>query len=342
MAKGKSVCVVGCGFISGLHARGWTMVDNVDLYTCDVDEAAAKWLADTYGAKGFYTDFDAVLGEKKIDVVDLCVPHHLHEGMVSSAAAAGKNILLEKPIARDLAEAGRLSKAASDAGVRLMIAECWEYYRPMMAARTRLEQKAIGDIFLATVHDSFFFQPPGWRAKKGEMGGGALLDRGIHLIHVLRSMLGEVKNIHARTSDKAVAAMQGEDTALLSMEFESGAVGEMICSYGTHQVVDVPLFSVYGTGGTLFDHGGLHEYLFYPMRSYLGPGWANGGPAPTSDGPKLMEPTMIADMIADFAQRLDTGDSFLVTPESATKDLEIVIAAYQSAESGKPVNLPLG
>jgi len=341
MADKKGVCIVGCGFISGLHARGWTMLDNIELYTCDVDEAAARWLAEANGAKGFFTDFKKALAEEKIDVVDLCVPHHLHESMVSEAAVAGKNILLEKPIARDIAEATRLTQAAEKAQVRLMIAECWEYYRPMMAARKRLEEKAIGDVFLATVHDSFFFQPPGWRAKKGEMGGGALLDRGIHLIHVLRSMLGEVKNIHARTSDKGVATMQGEDTALLSLEFESGAIGEMICSYGTHQVTDVPLFSVYGTGGTLYDLGGLHEYLFYPMRSYLGPGWANGGPAPTADGPKLMEPTMIADMIADFAQRLDADAPFLVSPESATKDLEVVVAAYQSAESGNHVELPL-
>jgi len=341
MAGKKGVCVVGCGFISGLHARGWSMLDDVDLYTCDVDGEAAKWLAEKYGAKQYFTDYNQVLSERGIGVVDLCVPHHLHESMVTDAAEAGKDILLEKPIARNIQEASRLTKAAESASARLMIAECWEYYRPMMAARKRLQNNAIGDVFLALVHDSFFFQPPGWRAKKGEMGGGALLDRGIHLIHVLRSMLGEVKNVHARTSDRGVAAMEGDDTAILSLEFESGAIGEMICSYGTHQQANVPLFSVYGTGGTLFDLGGLQEYLFYPMRSYLGPGWANGGAVPTPDGPSLMEPTMIADMIADFAHRLDSGEAFLVPPESATRDLEIVVASYMSAASGKPVDLPI-
>jgi len=329
MHKHLSACIIGCGGISELHAKGWKSDKSINLYTFDTDEKRAKALAEKYQAEAWLGTYEDVLSNDEIDIVDICVPHHLHVEVTVAAAEAGKHILLEKPIARTLEEADRIIKATEENDVRFMVAECWWFYPPVLKARELLDKGEIGDVFLITINDQAFYSPSGWRTKKRETGGGTLLDRGIHFVNIMRHLGGEVESVYAQVSDKSIVAMEGEDTGGLNVRFQNGNIGQFICSWGTHTPFQLPRFAVYGTKGTLYDLNGLYVYTPNLVRE------------PKKVADSLLEPYMIPKEIEHFVRNLRGGREFAVTGEEARNDLEIVIAAYQSAQTGQVVTLPV-
>lgn len=329
MYKPLSACIIGCGGISSLHAKGWMSDENINLYTFDIDKEKAKALAMKYQAEAWLKTYEDVLSNDDIDIVDICVPHHLHEEVTSAAAEAGKHILLEKPIARTLEEADRIIKATEENDVRFMVAECWWFYPPVKKARELLDKGEIGDVFLIQINDQAFHSPSGWRTKKKETGGGTLLDRGIHFVNIMRHLGGEVESVYAQVSEKSVEAMEGADTSVLNVRFKNDIIGQFICSWGTHTPFQVPRFAVYGSKGTLYDLNGLYVYT------------SNSAKEPIKVAESLLEDYMIPKEIEHFVRCLRDGEEFAITGKEAQKDLEVVIAAYQSAQTGQVVTLPV-
>ncbi len=109
--------VVGSGFMGSTHAAAWAKTAGRIGWYCSADQERAEKLAAEYGAKPF-TSFDALL--QQVDVLDICTPTHLHHEMVLQAAAAGKHIVCEKPLARTLDQAREMIAACDKAGVI-----CW-------------------------------------------------------------------------------------------------------------------------------------------------------------------------------------------------------------------------
>ena len=100
----KNACIVGYGAIGPVHADAITNTDCANLYAvCDINADKAKLCTDKYGCKA-YCDFDEMLKDEDIDVVHICTPHYLHKDMTISALAAGKDVVLEKPVAMNRAE----------------------------------------------------------------------------------------------------------------------------------------------------------------------------------------------------------------------------------------------
>ena len=119
------VGIVGVGFMGSTHAAGWaeTGADLVGCVAETVDEA--RPLAEQYGLK-IYHDLASLLDD--VDVVDICTPTHLHAEMVLQAAAAGKHIICEKPLARTVAQGQEVIQACQKAGVRLLVAHVVRFF----------------------------------------------------------------------------------------------------------------------------------------------------------------------------------------------------------------------
>jgi len=99
MENKKNACVVGYGAVGPIHAKSLAKSEYANMYAiCDCIPERADKGARLYGAKAIY-DFDEMLTDKNIDVVHICTPHYLHKDMAIKALSAGKNIVLEKPIA---------------------------------------------------------------------------------------------------------------------------------------------------------------------------------------------------------------------------------------------------
>src|SRR5512133_3397807 len=130
------VALVGCGRISDLHQLGYRGRDDARITAvCDTNNAHAKKKAKEWGVEKVYSDYQQVLEDKDIDLVELLTPHFLHCPMTIQAAQAGKHISVQKPMALSAAEADQMIAAANKAGVILRVYETFVYYAPAMRAK---------------------------------------------------------------------------------------------------------------------------------------------------------------------------------------------------------------
>lgn len=334
MYENMGIAIVGCGGIAHSHCQTVLGADeSISLYMYDVDSQRAEAMCRQYSGAGHFRTYEDVLASDEVDVVDICVPHDVHVPVTIAAARAGKHILLEKPIARTLAEADEILDAVRSSGVRLFVAECWHFYPSAVKARELIDEGVIGTPFLIQVNSLQYYTPPGWRAVKEKMGGGVLIDRGIHFVNYLRLVGGRIKSVFATFNHETISGMEGEDTATLLVKFHSGATGQLTVSWGIRTPMPWPWLAVYGSKGSMYDIGdGFYVY------SASDPEYNdNGRPVRLFD--TMLEAYTIPAEMQHFVDRMRDGREFAVTGEEARADLEVVEAAHRSAETGQVVFL---
>lgn len=331
MTEKLGVCIVGCGGIARLHADSCLSRDpSIALYGFDVNRAAAESLMGRFGG-AVIGDYEEVLRREDIAVVDICVPHHVHREVAVAALEAGKHVLLEKPLAATLEECDAILAAAANAPGKFMVAECWRFYEPAVKAAELIAQGVLGEVFFVQANSLQYYSPPGWRAKLKEMGGGAFLDRGVHFVHLARWLGGGVvTSVAAHTTHATIPAMEGEDTGTALLHFASGAVGQVNVSWGMPGAPPAPNLAVFGSEGTAYDLGGL--YLHRADR-------LNEPPEKVAES--RLEPVMIPVQVRHFIDCVREGGEVAVPGDMARADVEVVVAAYRSAECGETVRLPV-
>lgn len=191
------VGLVGAGFVARLHVEGYRQVRGFDVdlrwVTSRRPEAAGAFAAE-HGIAGVAPDFGAILSDPRVDLVDLCVPPHLHADMAVAAAQAGKHVVVEKPLTgffgdaatpraemlrRAMASADRVLAACRDAGVRLCYAENWVYAPPVQKAR-RLLAAAGGPILRMVGEESHSGTHAPANKRWATGGGGSLIGKACH------------------------------------------------------------------------------------------------------------------------------------------------------------------
>ncbi len=206
--KPLGVAIVGCGRISNLHALGHRGRDDARIVAvCDTKKGRAREKAKAWGVEHVYSDYDKLLSDPKVDLVELLVPHHLHAEMTVAACRAGKHVSVQKPMARTVAEADRMIEAAERAGVILRIFENFVFYPPHVRAKAMIDAGEIGEPQMIRLHvgtgrsDTEWKVPLSawlWRFQEGKCGGGPLVfDHGYHLFSLARHLMGPVERVYA-------------------------------------------------------------------------------------------------------------------------------------------------
>jgi predicted dehydrogenase len=214
------VAIVGCGRISDLHQMGYRGRQDARIVcVCDAKRSHAKKKAKEWGVEKIYTDYQQVLEDKEVDLVELLTPHHLHCSMTVQAAQAGKHISVQKPMALSTAEADEMVTAADKAGVMLRVYENFVYYAPAMRARQMIEAGEIGDIRAVRLHvstgtgDTSWEVPLSawlWRFNEKQCGGGPLVfDHGYHLFSIAYYLAGPVEKVYAWIDETPLAETAG-------------------------------------------------------------------------------------------------------------------------------------
>src|SRR6266571_1215911 len=149
MPEPVRVALIGCGGIATAHLRACAALSELArvVVACDSNAERARRRAEETGAEACLK-YEEALARDDVEAVDLCLPHDLHEPVACAAAAAGKHVLVEKPIARNLAEADRMIAACADAGVHLMVAHCQRFSADRQTAKRLVDEGAIGRIYL--------------------------------------------------------------------------------------------------------------------------------------------------------------------------------------------------
>jgi UDP-N-acetyl-2-amino-2-deoxyglucuronate dehydrogenase len=336
MNRPVNMAVVGTG-IGRYHARGISEMPDLArlVAVCDVNEAAARDLAEEYKAESFTASYAELLRRKDVDAVTLCVPHDLHRDMAVASARAGKHVLVEKPLAISMKEASEIIAAAEENKVKLMTGHNMRYMGQHARAKELVDQDAIGKPFLMVASVHVYGHISGFRLSLKHQGGGTLIDSGVHRFDLIRWIMGDVKRLYGKKGRFYQMDMEGEDTAAVLMEFESGAIGTFTCSWSAKAPENEEFLQIYGPKGSIIT---TYNGQSLEMRSETPPaGWQTVSrfiyPIDQAGSMKLE--------LADFARCILQDTRPPISGEDGKKSLELTLATYLSSDSGQPVDLPL-
>jgi predicted dehydrogenase len=321
------LAVVGCGRFAAFHARAARRLGSaVRVAFASRDPTRAESYRRRLGGFAAFGSYEAAAADPRVDALVVCTPHHLHEAHARLAAEHGKAVLLEKPIARTLPEADAILAAAREAGVVFMVAENAYFMPAFAAARAYVGDGAIGSVRQLLVTARGYRRPAGWRSRRAEMGGGTLIDGGIHYVHLLRQCAGPVEEVVAQAPPNAFPGVEGEDTIFLLLRFRSGAVAMLATSIAAPRLPRSQWLWVTGTEGSLgVDHRGRALWL--------------RGPARTRVRVFVRDRRGLVAQLSEFVEAVREGRPPALPPESARADLAVVLAAYRSLATNGPVAL---
>ncbi len=327
MPRAVGLCIVGCGRFATFHARAARRLGRgVALSFASRDPACAEAYRRRFGGVAAFGSYDAAAADERVHALLFCTPHHLHLDNVRLAAKHRKAALVEKPIARTLDEADQMLAEAAAAGIIFMVGENFHFVPAFVAARRLLAAGAIGEVRQIVISARGFRRPGGWRCRRGAVGGGVLIDGGIHYVHLCHDWGGPITEVSAVAPANLFAELEGEDTAFVVMRFRSGAVGMLANSFAAPGLPHGQRAWVTGREGSLgVDPRGRSLWLRRRGRSRLRVFWRDR--------------RGLRAQLAEFVAAVREGRPPALRPEAARQDLAVVLAAYRSIETGRPASV---
>lgn len=325
------VGIVGVGDMGRRHAENFRgLVSQARVVgVADPDAARAKRVAAELDIEASYSSLEDLLGHKDIDCVVIASPDKFHAQSIQTAAAAGVDILCEKPLALNLEDARAALKAVAKAGVRLQIGFMRRYDPAYAAAMKRIEAGEIGDpvVFKSIGRDQ---NAPPLAAYQSHLNGMLFYNSTIHDFDLARWLVrDEVSEVQAFTTCaiRPEVAQYGDIVAgVVNLKYRRGAIGNVEsyvqCVYG----YDIRTEIVGSKGSILV--GSLEQHSATLLSS-------NGGTATMADHFLSRFADAYLAEAKDFVQRMATDQAPRVTGEDGLRALEIAVAAENSHKQSK-------
>jgi predicted dehydrogenase len=229
--------LIGAGFIGAFHSKAIRgliragLVEAEYVAVADVDADRAEEFARLAGVPFVTSDVEALIADERVNTVYVCTPTAQHADLILKAAAAGKAIFAEKPLATNLADARRIVEAVEAAGVPAQVGLVLRHAPIFTVLRELMRDPALGRPMTVIFHDDQFFPISGhyasaWRKDYATTGGGTLIEHSIHDLDLLAWLIGPVGAITAQTRN-FTGHDRVEDLAVAMVEFENGCVGTL-------------------------------------------------------------------------------------------------------------------
>jgi len=319
--------LLGCGRIAQRHAVAARRL-SIPLIFASRDLDRARDYARTFRGLAAYGDYAEALADPRGAGAVICTPHDRHVCDARQAFAAGKHVLIEKPLARTLEESDEIIAAAESAGRVLMVAEQFHFMPAFRRVKSVIDSGRLGALRELHLIARGFAVLSGWRLCSETAGGGALIDGGIHYLHNLRWWGGEVHRLVALRPPQTLAGMEGQDALTLLAELESGALGLVSHSVGSPGLLPLQWSTVTGTRGScLADNRGR----FVLVRG-------EGG---TRLRVFRRDVRGYEAMLTAFGQAMTDGTAVEMDGAAGRADLAIVLSAYRSLAERRTVDLGL-
>jgi UDP-N-acetyl-2-amino-2-deoxyglucuronate dehydrogenase len=334
--------IVGCGVIAPFHARGVTNAPDAELVAvCDIIQPRADKLSADFGGAAVYTDYREMLAAGGVDAVCVCVPSGLHGQVTIDAAKAGKHVMCEKPIEITLDKIDAMVAACEQAKVKLGVifqrrtSPVWHKIKKTIDDG-KLGKMVLGDAYLKYYRSQEYYDSGDWRGTWELDGGGALMNQGVHMIDLLRWIMGPIDTVYAK-ADHLVRNIEVEDTACAVMQYASGAFGVL---EGTTSVVKMDhRMELHGEIGTIVASG--EKVIKWEV-----PGDDSGGQVEkqVEIGSAASDPTAISTeghtiQIHDLCRAIIEDREPMIPGREARKAVEVILAIYESARTGLPVKM---
>ena len=349
-ARRRRVAILGAG-IGREHLRGYlALPERFEVAAlCDLYEARARAVLEDEGATGTAAAANAgeLIADPSIDVVDVCLPPHLHAPVAVQALGAGKHVVCEKPLATSPREADEMVRAAERAGRRLFPVFQYRYGPATARLRALIDAGLTGRALAASLETHWdrgadYYAVP-WRGTWAGENGGAVLGHAIHNHDLLTTVLGPVEAVSATLATR-VNEIEVEDCAAIAFRMASGAVATSSITLGA-ATDETRLRFVFehltAESGTAPYAPADAEWTFAARGATQAEREGRQGDvAAVLDGVKAVRGGF-AGYFEAIADALDGRDDRAVTAEDGRRSIELVAAIYAAARSGREVRLPL-
>lgn len=341
MEEKLKIGIIGAGMITQkVHLPEYSQrKDTIVTVLCDTNLDRAKKLAKEYNVERVCSDWREVIEIDELDAISVCTPANLHSEMVCGAAEKGKHVLCEKPMASTLEEADLMIGTAEKHSVTLMIGLNQRFIPAHRTAKSIIESNMLGQI--NSIRAAFGHAGPElwtpsyqWFFDGQTSGGGVLMDLGTHKIDLVKWLMSkDVVKVTAltRTRERHIPV---EDNATSLLEFADGATAVIEVSWTTKPYVENSVLA-YCEQGVLrigmerdekrtlvvYTSSPQNGEIIYDVPPFAMPGEFNSG------------------VIDHFVESIKSNKRPLVTGKEGREVLAIVLAAYESAASGKIVRI---
>jgi len=340
-----NVGVIGCGGAAEIGHLPWIGQNPKAklVAVADLAEEKARAAAHRWGAESWYTNAEELLNREDIHAVSICTPVHLHCEHAVEAAERDKDILLEKPMARDMEECDQITRACDKAGVKLMIGFMKRFNPGHQRIKEILSSGKLGTPHYCDIHWSMFDiseASSGFRYK-AYTGGGVFQDHGSHYIDQLRWWIGEISEVTAEFN-VIVRGREVEDHGVALLRFNNGALATLEATrvgpsgkYGLWE-----RGQIYVTNGALaFDVPDWKSFELPEIELFRGRGWEEERLTKLSSWPPEHY---------SFRRQMDAWIDCILedkepptTGEDGRAAVEVINAAYLSQLAGEKVRLPI-
>lgn len=268
------------------------------------------------------TDLEAALDDPAIRAVVLATPHSLHTMQIEAAAASGKHVFCEKPLALDAGDAARAVAACRDAGVVLGVGHDWRYRPAIVEIKRMIDSGELGTVMQVEAnysHDLLVDAPPGaWRADAEETPAAGMTGMGVHITDVYINLLGEVSEVHARLADRVLGRPSG-DTVAATFEFANGALGYLGTTMATAYLWHIRVLGSHGH----VEARGENEIAIHRR-----------GRDPETR--VLASVDAVQAGIEAFAETIETGAAYPIPDDQIIHNVAVLQAIFRSARTRKP------
>jgi predicted dehydrogenase len=341
------VALIGCGEIGAVRAAALSESRVARLIVAsDVDIARAQGIA----AKQHCVvarDWREAIARNDVDIVTVSTPTQWHAEVAIAAAQNKKHILIEKPMARTVAEARSIVEAAHANGVLCKMGFNHRYYPAVEAAKRALDAGEIGELMFVRSYigheggDNFLSK---WMTNPDIAGGGTLLDNGIHILDLTRYFLGEVAEAEGLVATTRWRVSPLEDNAFAIFRSREGKIATVSSSW-TEWAGYRFMIEAYGTNGFV-------SAAYPPMRATIGVNHASGKPARKRhlffpffqiqerlEGYWLTTRRTFVREYNDFAQSIRGGEPVFSSGFDGLRANEMAYAVYESSHRGVRASL---
>lgn len=326
------VGLCGLGEIGQFHLEAIGSAADAELAAvCDLDKALAARSARPSGAAVF-TDIAHMLDRAELDVVDICLPHSLHREAALLGLSAGCHVILEKPMAVDLAACDEINAVAAADGLQVALSHNQLRYPAHRRLLDLLTERALGDV--VAIQSRLFIggRYGGWRRNPALAGGGLLFDAGVHRVYMMLALGGPVRSVSAIMDEP-----RAERRFAICLGFESGASGVIQGAFHAPDGVFDDAITVVGEDGIAevagceaFFEGDLRDVP--PLRLRLRGKWVE-------ESPEGDWAASVRDSVQSILAAFAAGERPYADGAAGRATVAVIEAAYRAAETGAEVAL---
>ena len=332
------IALTGTGSIAKTHAQAIQNTPDTEIVAVvNHRPESMRAFAAEFGIQRQYRGVGAMLEDGDVDALIVGTPNYLHAPQTIAALEAGVHVMVEKPMAMDASEAKEMLDTSQTCGALLMVAHCWRFDPEVLWLRKQVEAGKLGRIVRTKgygVH--VHWGPSGWFTQKIYAGGGAMADMGIHALDTARFLLGDPQPVSVYACiDTVYKDFDVDDTGVIMVNWENGATSTIESGWWQPHADGVEAATqLYGTAG----FGQIFPtYLEFPGAERPAVERVDAG-FPAVRDPHCPQ-SMYDDQMAYFVACIGRGETPTPGGLEGWINMRVVDAAYESARTGKAVEL---